>query len=193
MAAATTMPSPPQTSSPPPSTPPSKPVIPRSQAPRPPFNPAASSSPVAITRPSPTHDSRPMSNPPSSSSSASSSYASSSRLPLTTPSTSSPSLGTTVGTISGSNIPRQVGVATVSSSASVNGLGGTGVAMTNSQIAPTPQTGASRMAAAAKRGQAGLDTRPKASTAEKEEEHPLSEKSLRAQCVTIPPFLTSCD
>lgn len=48
---------------------------------------------------------------------------------------------------------------------------------------PTPQTGASKMAAAAKRGQAGLD-KGKGVHVE-EEDHPLSEKSLRARYVCL--------
>lgn len=56
-------------------------------------------------------------------------------------------------------------------------------AMNNAVGMSTPQTGASKMAAAAKRGQAGIDgiSKPKRMTTEEEEDHPLSEKSLKAR------------
>jgi len=74
-------------------------------------------------------------------------------------------------------------MSTATTSSSINGLSSPGMA------APTVlQTGASKMAAAAKRGQAGLDSGPRRSTSE-EEEHPLSEKSLKARCVPVEPFL----
>jgi len=75
------------------------------------------------------------------------------------------------------------------STPSVLGLGGGGgtaggSALTQPMEMSTPQTGASRMAAAAKRGQIGLsllsmddESTPKRST----EDHPLSEKSLAAR------------
>jgi hypothetical protein len=67
---------------------------------------------------------------------------------------------------------------TASSSTSVHGL----LAHSVASLAPmttatsTPQTGASKMAAAAKRGQAGIDGLP---VKQEEEDHPLSEKCLR--------------
>jgi hypothetical protein len=50
----------------------------------------------------------------------------------------------------------------------------------------TPKTGASKMAAAAKRGQAGIDGLPaykNGMTVPEAEDHPLSDKSLKARYV----------
>lgn len=74
-----------------------------------------------------------------------------------------------------------------SSSSSVNGLVGLG--MTNAGtgavggVMSTPQTGASKMAAAAKRGQAGgvVDGLPPVGVDGQEEDHPLSESSLASR------------
>jgi hypothetical protein len=51
----------------------------------------------------------------------------------------------------------------------------------------TPQTGASKMAAAAKRGQTAVidGLPPVQADGEEEEDHPLSEKMLAARCVVV--------
>lgn len=55
----------------------------------------------------------------------------------------------------------------------------------------TPKTGASKMAAAAKRGQAGLDGLPRNASdgSIEEEDHPLSDKSLKSRYAHLHQFL----
>jgi len=79
------------------------------------------------------------------------------------------------------------------SSSSVNGLVGLGMTGTGAGavngVMGTPQTGASKMAAAAKRGQAGgvVDGLPPVGVDGAEEDHPLSESSLAARCAESRP------
>jgi hypothetical protein len=90
-----------------------------------------------------------------------------------------------------------IGGITSASASNLVGLGMTGTGGTGTSSAPvttnqglglvhaTPKTGASKMAAAAKRGQAmGIDGLPPVKPdGEEEEDHPLSEKSLKSRSV----------
>jgi hypothetical protein len=74
-------------------------------------------------------------------------------------------------------------------------LSGNSTGSSSNVAALLPQTGASKMAAAAKRGATGLDGIPRPRRGSQavpieEDDHPLSEKSLRARCV---PSQTHCD
>jgi hypothetical protein len=164
---------------------PPKTVLPRSQPPRP---TAAHSTPSLPTKTSiamSTTASMPaFSQPPSTASTASSS---SSFRPTMTPSTSNvfapalhprspPQYGKvrslTASSASSSN----------ASTATTGGLSGTGAGMV------VPQTGASKMAAAAKRAATGIDGIPRPrrgsqAVQSEDEDHPLSEKCLQARCV----------
>jgi hypothetical protein len=53
-----------------------------------------------------------------------------------------------------------------------------------SSVVGTPKTGASKMAAAAKRGQAGMEGTNPSTTID--EDHPLSDKSLKARYIYLP-------
>jgi hypothetical protein len=167
---------------------PPKTILPRSQPPRP---TAAHSTPVLPTKTSVamshTASMPAFSQPPSTASTASSS---SSFRPAITPSTSN------VFSAAQTRSPPQYGkvrsLTTSSASSSststttgTSGLHGTGGSGT-SLPAMVPQTGASKMAAAAKRGATGLDGIPRPrrgsqAVPTEEEDHPLSEKSLHAR------------
>ena len=156
------------------------------------------SAPSSRTDPSPAISGR--STPahvPSSTSVSASTSASASSQPIATP--SSPLDGTPMqlplsGTITPGVHPLQKikGVG-ASSSSSVSGLVGLGMTSSvgslgnvgNTTVTGTPQTGASKMAAAAKRGQTVLidGLPPCQADGEEEEDHPLSEKSLKARWV----------
>ncbi|KAK6909415.1 hypothetical protein I203_103433 [Kwoniella mangroviensis CBS 8507] len=221
-------------SSSPPLTPPTAPLIPRSQAPRPnpPTLPGHSQSSPSVTTSISSHQraitapglmNRAPSAPLFTSSdltTSSSSYASgsgSSSKPLVTPTTSNSNTNFALGALGpafkeGVNQQNQNHTLskqglTASSSTSVSGLLSSasvpGLPNSNSNLhtpvtqpnalsasnAPsvnqTPQTGASKMAAAAKRGLDGIIPTPSAvglakmQTQEEEEGHPLSEKSLK--------------
>jgi hypothetical protein len=187
---------------------PPKTILPRSQPPRP--TPISHSTPAVPTKASvamATTASMPgsiaqssssllsaYSQPPSTSSTASSS---SSFRPAITPSTSNvfaagshPRSPPRYGKV------RALTTSSGSSSAStttggLNGTGtGVGTGSSSALLALVPQTGASKMAAAAKRGATGLDGIPRPrrgsqAVAVEEEDHPLSDKSLRARCVSF--------
>jgi hypothetical protein len=66
------------------------------------------------------------------------------------------------------------------------GIGGVGLGV-GLGVTSTPKTGASKMAAAAKRGQAGIEGLPplKGPGVVEDEDHPLSDKSLKARYVQL--------
>ncbi|ORY33435.1 kinase-like domain-containing protein [Naematelia encephala] len=167
-----TMSSPP---TPPPLTPPPRPTIPRSRPPRPHSQP----SPAILSPPGrPNNPHHSASNPVTSTSASTSteSSSSSSRPNPVTPATShSHSFGPPLHPLQRS---AKTQPSTASSTTSVNGLAQSQVGL---GIMATPQTGASKMAAAAKRGQAGLDGMSGKGKGPEEEDHPLSEKSLKAR------------
>ena len=153
---------------------PSLPVLPRSQAPRPVSSTPSSlyTSPSASSRPSP---SLRLSDPPSSSSS----------LPISTPPT----------TLSDSKLTEHVGYPpqrttrthpSALPSAISAGLSSSIASLASMSEVSTPQTGASKMAAAAKLRQGGIDSNGLGTPLNRsreyvEEDHPLSESSLQAR------------
>ncbi|RSH91880.1 hypothetical protein EHS25_009250 [Saitozyma podzolica] len=166
-------------------------MVPRSRPSRPQSEPSAS---PANARSPPSRSRPPQSTSTSSSSASASASASSSRMvsnsvseptPITSASTSTAhdAKAAAAGS-SSSNHHLYKGSksqpVTASSSTSVHGLLAHSVAslapMTTATATSTPQTGASKMAAAAKRGHAGIEGLP---VKQEEEDHPLSEKCLR--------------
>ena len=171
---------------------PPKTILPRSQPPRPtvahstPVLPTKTSVPMSHTASMPA-----FSQPPSTSSTGSSA---SSFRPAITPSTSN------VFTAAQTRSPPQYGkvrslTTSSASSSGTNTTTGTGglhptAGSGTSMPAGAPQTGASKMAAAAKRGATGSDGIPRPRRGSQavpieEDDHPLSEKSLHARSVFL--------
>lgn len=165
---------------------PPKTILPRSQPPRP---TAAHSTPVLPTKTSiamtTTASMPPYSQPPSTSSTASSS---SSFRPAVTPSTSNlfpaalhPKSPPQYGKV------RSLTTSSASSSSTSTTTGGLNTMGSGTSLpAAVPQTGASKMAAAAKRAATGMDGIPRPrrgsqATPTEDEDHPLSEKCLQAR------------
>ncbi|GFZ48734.1 mitogen-activated protein kinase [Saitozyma sp. JCM 24511] len=163
-------------------------MVPRSRPSRPQSEPSAS---PANARSPPSRSRPPQPTSTSSSSASASASASSSRMasnsvseptPITSASTSTAhDAKSAAGGSSSSNHHLYRGSksqpVTASSSTSVHGLLASVASLAPMTTATsTPQTGASKMAAAAKRGHAGIEGLP---GKQEEEDHPLSEKCLR--------------
>lgn len=171
-------------------------TLPRSQPPRHQSTPAISSNTkqslgsiaMATTASLPSAP-LPISRPPSTASTSTESSSSSFR-PATTPATSH-NLG---GPSRPLSPPQKVRPLTSSGPSSSATTGYGGVNSTSASLATAvqailpPQTGASKMAAAAKRGATGVDGLPRSRRGSQavpvgEEDHPLSEKCLKAKLV----------